>query len=104
MVNFVWIGIKLEKALSAGADELDRYGREPSPMANSIAKDQLSAYGIKLDDLNLTQFMDFQDFDFKHDYVELMTSFGERYPVASGRIRAMGNQGGGMGRLTADDS
>ena len=73
-------------------------------MANSIAKDQLSAYGIKLDDLNLTQFMDFQDFDFKHNYVELMTSFGERYPVASGRIRAMGNQGGGMGRLTADDS
>ena len=38
--------------------------------------------------------------DFEHDYVELMNSFANQYPTASGRIRSMGPQ---VGKLRPED-
>lgn len=38
--------------------------------------------------------------DFKHDFVELMTSFSNQYQTASGRIRSMGPQ---VGKLRPED-
>ena len=47
--------------------------------------------------------MDFDGWDksdFEHDYVELMNSFANQYPTASGRIRSMGPQ---VGKLRPED-
>ena len=38
--------------------------------------------------------MDFEDFSFEHDYVELMNSFANLYPSSSGRIRSLGPNAG----------
>ena len=38
--------------------------------------------------------MDFEDFEFQHDYVELMNSFANLYPSLSGRIRSLGPNAG----------
>ena len=38
--------------------------------------------------------MDFEDFEFQHDYVELMNSFANLYPSSSGRIRSLGPNAG----------